>query len=80
VTTSIGMASVEETGYDFDNLMAGADNALYLAKEQGRNRVCLFSSVMRLERILEEDGRESRVSLAENRISRISVRSRPGRT
>jgi diguanylate cyclase (GGDEF)-like protein len=78
VTTSIGMASVEETGYDFDNLMAGADNALYLAKEQGRNRVCLFSSVMRLERILEEDGRESRVSLAENRISRISVRSRPG--
>jgi diguanylate cyclase (GGDEF)-like protein len=80
VTTSIGMAGVDETGYDFDNLMAGADNALYLAKEQGRNRACLFSSAMRLERILQGDGRESRVSLAENRISRISVRSRPGRT
>ena len=78
VTTSIGVASVDETGCDFDNLMAGADNALYLAKEQGRNRVCLFSSVMRLEKILEE-GQESRLSLAENRISRIAVRSRPGR-
>lgn len=78
VTTSMGVASADETGCDFDNLLAGADNALYLAKEQGRNRVCLFSSVMRLEKILE-DGQESRLSLAENRISRISVRSRPGR-
>lgn len=79
VTTSMGVASIDETGYDFDNLMAGADNALYLAKEEGRNRVCLFVSAMRLEKILQDNGGESRVSLAENRISRISVRSRPGR-
>ena len=78
VTTSIGAASVAEAGLDFDHLMAGADNALYLSKGQGRNRVTLFSLAMRLEAIIE-GGRECRVSLSKKRVSRISVRSRPGR-
>lgn len=78
VTTSVGAASIDEAGFDFDHLMAGADNALYLAKEQGRNCVCFFSLPMRLHRIVE-GGHDTRVSLAKKRVSRVSVRSRPGR-
>ncbi len=79
VTTSIGAASVEEAGLDFDHLMAGADNALYLAKDRGRNRICIFSLAMRLEAIVE-GGRQTRVSLSKRRVSRISVRSKAGRS
>jgi diguanylate cyclase (GGDEF)-like protein len=77
-TTSIGVAGVEEAGLDFDHLMAGADNALYVAKEGGRNRVSVFRLAMRLEKIVE-GGEESRLSLSKQRVSRLSVRSRPGR-
>jgi diguanylate cyclase (GGDEF)-like protein len=78
VTTSIGVAGSEEAGFNFDHLMAGADNALYLAKENGRNRIDHFRPAMRLRDIIE-DGQESRVSLSGRRVSRILVRSRPGR-
>jgi diguanylate cyclase (GGDEF)-like protein len=78
VTTSIGAASTEEAGFDFDHLMAGADNALYLAKAGGRNSVSIFSLAMRLEKIME-GGEERRLGLAKKRVSRVSVRSRPGR-
>jgi diguanylate cyclase (GGDEF)-like protein len=78
ITSSIGVAGTEEAGLDFDHLMAGADNALYIAKARGRNGVCMFSLAMRLEKIVENGG-ESRVSLAKKRVSRISVRSRLGR-
>lgn len=78
VTTSIGVAGVAEAGLDFDHLMAGADNALYICKNQGRNRICFFTLAMRLEPIVE-GGQESRVSLSKKRLSRIAVRSRPGR-
>jgi diguanylate cyclase (GGDEF)-like protein len=77
-TTSIGVAGIEEAGHDFDHLMAGADNALYIAKDCGRNRVSVFRLAMRLEKIVE-GGRESRLSLGKHRVSRLSVRSRPGR-
>jgi len=40
VTTSQGIASFPETADDLKTLREGADQALYLAKEQGRNRVC----------------------------------------
>jgi diguanylate cyclase (GGDEF)-like protein len=79
VTTSIGVAGVEEAGLDFDHLMAGADNALYIAKANGRNRVSAFRLAMRLETIVE-GGQESRLSLSKRRLSRLAVRSRPGRT
>jgi diguanylate cyclase (GGDEF)-like protein len=78
VTTSIGVAGSEEAGFDFDHLTAGADNALYLAKQDGRNCVSRFMPAMRLRDIVE-DGRDTRVSLTNRRISRISVRSRLGR-
>lgn len=79
ITTSIGAASIEEAGMDFDHLMAGADNALYLAKNDGRNRVRRFHLAMRLEKIIE-GSEESRVTLVKRRVSRVSVRSRPGCT
>jgi diguanylate cyclase (GGDEF)-like protein len=42
VTVSIGVASVTpEAGHVPDQLIAAADAALYEAKRQGRDRVCL---------------------------------------
>jgi diguanylate cyclase (GGDEF)-like protein len=79
ITISIGAASAAEAGFDFDHLMAAADNALYLCKREGRNRVGLFSLGMRLEKIIENDV-QSRVSLSKQRVSRILVRSRLGRS
>ena len=41
VTASLGVASSEEQGvYDFESLQSVADGRLYLAKLNGRNRVC----------------------------------------
>lgn len=77
ITISVGAASVREVGIDFDHLMAAADSALYLAKEEGRNRLRVFSLSMRMHQILE-DGSETRLGLTEQRLSRINVRSRIG--
>ena len=44
LTISIGLASSEHFGYNFNHLYAQADAALYRAKEMGRNRVCSSSS------------------------------------
>lgn len=77
ITISIGAASVREAGVDFDHLMAAADAALYVAKEEGRNRVRIFSLTMRMHRIVE-DGSETRLGLTEQRLSRMTVRSRIG--
>lgn len=38
-TVSVGTASAEQSGYDFDALYAVADAALYRAKQKGRNRI-----------------------------------------
>ena len=77
ITISVGAASVREVGIDFDHLMAAADSALYLAKEEGRNRLRVFSLSMRMHQILE-DGSETRLGLTEQRLSRVNVRSRIG--
>lgn len=79
ITISVGAASVREVGVDFDHLMAAADGALYLAKEEGRNRLQIFSLSMRMRKIVE-DGSETRLGLAEQRLSRMNVRSRVGGT
>lgn len=41
VTTSIGLACCDRTGYDWQDLHHAADMALYAAKQAGRNRVQL---------------------------------------
>jgi len=43
VTISVGIAVLERSRRDLTELMAAADAALYRAKEQGRNQVCLSS-------------------------------------
>ncbi|WP_312858544.1 GGDEF domain-containing protein [Rhizobium sp. G21] len=79
VTTSIGMASIDVAGRLFDHLLAGADHALYVSKEQGRNKVSVFSQAMQLRTVLEKDGGETRVSLRTKRVSRVSVRTKMAR-
>ena len=44
VTVSIGIASYPQHGDTPDQLVRRADRALYLAKEQGRDRVCVADS------------------------------------
>ncbi|HWU62187.1 MAG TPA: GGDEF domain-containing protein [Ensifer sp.] len=73
LTVSIGGATIEKAGVNFDNLVAAADNALYAAKEEGRNRVAMFSPSMRLLKVMEQDG-QKRIGLAEHRVSRRMTR------
>ncbi|HXF90514.1 MAG TPA: diguanylate cyclase, partial [Candidatus Nitrosotenuis sp.] len=42
VTISLGLAMFPEHGQDSQTLLEAADNALYLAKHQGRNQVFIF--------------------------------------
>jgi diguanylate cyclase (GGDEF)-like protein len=42
VTVSIGVAVLGQHGRDLFELLAGADLALYRAKDKGRNQVCLY--------------------------------------
>jgi diguanylate cyclase (GGDEF)-like protein len=44
VTVSIGIATFPRHGRTKEELLAHADQALYTAKQQGRNRVCLYAS------------------------------------
>src|SRR5690606_33323434 len=53
-TVSIGVVHCEGPALDVVELLAQADQALYFAKERGRNRVELASLDMVLERQAEE--------------------------
>ena len=46
VTVSAGVASYPEHGVDLDGLIKSADDALYMAKRLGRNRVIVAGNVM----------------------------------
>lgn len=45
-TVSIGAAGSESVGYDVQRLLATADNALYLAKNRGRNLVATHGGIV----------------------------------
>jgi len=44
ISLSIGICSYPTDGRDAKSLLAGADIAMYRAKEQGRNRFCFYSA------------------------------------
>ncbi|MEN4012146.1 MAG: sensor domain-containing diguanylate cyclase [Bellilinea sp.] len=46
VTISLGIAQMDETCANIDDLFRRADRALYHAKQTGRNRVCVWSETM----------------------------------
>jgi len=43
VTVSVGVACLESVSPNFDELLNAADLAMYFAKADGRNRVCLYN-------------------------------------
>lgn len=44
VTASFGVSSTAQSGYDLSRLLSHADQMLYRAKNEGRNRVCAYTS------------------------------------
>ena len=61
-TVSIGMAICDDGLFDVAALLAQADEALYCAKERGRNRVEVASLELIMERAREAMAREPRVA------------------
>jgi diguanylate cyclase (GGDEF)-like protein len=52
LAVSIGLATTDQSGPEFDTLLASADDALYRAKRGGRNCVRHFSPTSRLQNFL----------------------------
>lgn len=64
VTASIGLAAYPECGDTVEDLLRHADQALYVAKEGGRNRVVLYRETLKAE--LERDPNRIVVLLRDN--------------
>ncbi|WDE03315.1 GGDEF domain-containing protein [Thalassomonas viridans] len=43
ITASFGLTSAKLSGFDLDKIIADADQAMYLSKNNGRNRITLFT-------------------------------------
>ena len=57
ITVSIGVSTFPENGDDPETLLGCADDALYKAKEGGRNRVVLFGKE---DQLSQRDGSEKK--------------------
>ena len=65
-TVSMGMAICDDGAFDMSGLLAQADEALYCAKERGRNRVEVASLQMALDRAQEEMNRPAPLAPAQS--------------
>lgn len=65
VSASVGVASTQVSGYDYETLMAHADAAMYRAKVGGRNRVTAYAPLPGCD---EDDGgrRHARSAVADD--------------
>ncbi|MCU7996704.1 PAS domain S-box protein [Shewanella glacialipiscicola] len=59
VSASIGVAIYPEDGADADQLMRNADQAMYAAKQQGKNRYHLFDSAHNTAMVVQHEKLES---------------------
>lgn len=53
LTISLGLATLPDDATDAKTLLEFADKALYMAKKQGRNRVCAYSTVYNFNKTSE---------------------------
>ncbi|MFZ3001003.1 MAG: EAL domain-containing protein [Undibacterium umbellatum] len=57
ISASIGIAQFPDDGHDVENMLRHADQAMYAAKNAGRNRYCLFTGTL-------QEAVQSRMSLS----------------
>lgn len=62
VTVSIGFVQVTRQGLPSD-VFSQADQALYYAKEHGRNQVCAFEELVRERKLADQDRKEGSIDL-----------------
>lgn len=76
ISPSVGVAIAPDDGTDVDTLLRNADTAMYVAKEQGRNSVCLFTTDMN-EKLNQRLALESKLRVALERGDQFQLYYQP---
>ena len=78
VSVSVGIAAFPDMASDRDNLLSGADSALYWAKNHGKARTCVFHPqlmpVLTRQQIADEAERQARLRAAESLIRIVDAK------